>query len=108
MGTWNYVYDSLGELVQQTDAKSQVSNMTYDLLGRLTSHTEAGLTSNWEYDVARSECTTGTAAAVGQLDRAWTSAASTYNRIDCYDSLERPVQERTQVGASTYAARQSG
>jgi RHS repeat-associated protein len=104
MGTWSYVYDSLSELVQQTDAKSQISSMTYDLLGRITSHTEPDLTSNWEYDNARAECTTGTSAAVGHLDRAWTTAGSTYSRIECYDTFERPLQERTQVGAKTYVA----
>jgi len=104
VGTWIYVYNSLSQLRQQTDGKSQVSSMTYDPLGRITSHTEGDLTSNWEYDTPRSECPTGTNAAIGQLDRAWTSAGSTYSRIECYDSLERPVQERTQIGGKNYVA----
>lgn len=107
MGTWKYVYDSLGELVQQTDAKSQVSNMYYDLLGRLTMHVEVGLTSNWEYDKARSECTTAAGAAVGQVDGIWTTVGAPYSRIECYDSLERPVQERTLIGARTFVSAMS-
>jgi uncharacterized protein RhaS with RHS repeats len=52
---WTYQYDSASDLASQTDAKGQSSMIGYDVLGRMTSRIEPDLTSNWEYDVARSE-----------------------------------------------------
>jgi RHS repeat-associated protein len=41
LGTWNYQYDSLGELTRQTDAKGQQINFgAYDALGRPTTRVD--------------------------------------------------------------------
>jgi RHS repeat-associated protein len=39
MGDWSYVYDALGNLTQQTDARGCTTNLTYDLLNRLKQKT---------------------------------------------------------------------
>jgi YD repeat-containing protein len=35
MGTWQYRYNTFGELIWQTDAKGQITTMAHDVLGRL-------------------------------------------------------------------------
>src|SRR6266581_309874 len=52
MGSWNYGYNSLGELVRQTDAKGQIQTVLYDPLGRIQSRTTPEGTSSWIYDNA--------------------------------------------------------
>lgn len=83
MGTWTYIYNALGELVSQTDAKSQTTTMVYDKLGRMTNRTDTDLTSNWTYD----SCTMG----IGKLCTAVTTngAINDYTRAHTYDSLGR-------------------
>lgn len=41
-GTIEYVYNSLGELLEQTDQKNNKFESVYDALGRITQRTEAG------------------------------------------------------------------
>jgi len=55
MGTWSYVYDALGQLRRQEDARGNVTRIKYDLLGRkiLTMERE-GLTA-WQYDTAQNK-----------------------------------------------------
>lgn len=50
MGTWKYRYNVFGELIWQKDAKSQISSLDYDALGRLTSRVETEGTTTWTYD----------------------------------------------------------
>ena len=50
MGNWSYLYNGFGELVTQTDAKAQVTQLYYDKLGRMVSRTEPNLNSTWTYD----------------------------------------------------------
>jgi YD repeat-containing protein len=52
LGAWTYAYDTASELVSQTDAKSQTTTLTYDILGRLTQRVEPDMTSVWVYDTA--------------------------------------------------------
>lgn len=67
--------------------------MQYDLLGRMTTRTEADLNSTWTYDA----CTKG----VGKLCSA--SAGNDYQRTHAYDSLGRPSTLTVSVDTS-YAA----
>jgi RHS repeat-associated protein len=46
------VADGFGDLVGQLDAKGQLTAMTYDVLGRMTSRTDATGKAQWVYDVA--------------------------------------------------------
>lgn len=55
LGTWQYKYDGLGQLIEQIDAKGQRTRMTYDRLGRMVSRTTDYQGSNpqssaWYYD----------------------------------------------------------
>ncbi|MGB0372858.1 MAG: FG-GAP-like repeat-containing protein, partial [Opitutales bacterium] len=52
MGVWTYSYNGFGELVSQTDAKSQTSWMEYDALGRLLERRDLEGTTTWTYDTA--------------------------------------------------------
>ncbi|MDE3106389.1 MAG: RHS repeat protein, partial [Acidobacteriota bacterium] len=102
---WTYTYDVLGQLVQQTDAKSQVTTMAYDALGRLTSRTDLAGTTNastsyWEYDQANSNCGASSGAVIGKLDRAWTWPGG-YTRIECHDALGRTSAATTALGSTT-------
>ena len=47
MGSWSYLYNALGELIRQTDAKGQVGTLTYDVLGRMLTRNEPDLNSTW-------------------------------------------------------------
>jgi RHS repeat-associated protein len=80
LGNWSYYYDALGQLIRQRDAKGQIVSLTSDVLGRMTSRTEADLVSTWTYDT----CTMG----VGKLCSV--SATDGYSRTHSYDSLGRP------------------
>jgi RHS repeat-associated protein len=90
MGTWNYAFNALGELVWQQDAKSQITTMTYDKLGRITQRTEADLVSNWSYDT----CTKG----IGKPCQV--TADNGYSRTITYDSLGRVSSLATTVDTS--------
>ena len=52
LGFWTYGYNSLGELISQTDAKTQTVTMHYDKLGRLDRREEFEGVSTWQYDTA--------------------------------------------------------
>ena len=47
LGTWTYAYDTASELVSQTDAKSETTTLSYDVLGRMTQRVEPDMTSVW-------------------------------------------------------------
>lgn len=100
LGTWQYRYNVLGELVWQRDASAtpKVTTYTYDLMGRRTSQLASDLSSYWEYDAA----TTGK----GKLSRAYTKLSDgtmDYQRIHVYDAHGRPLKEATTPGANRTA-----
>ena len=92
MGAWSYTYNTLGELVSQTDAKGQTVTMAYDRLGRMTSRTEAEGTTTWTYDTA----STGT----GRLHTV--SAPGGYVRTHAYDTYARAKSETLTLGTETF------
>ncbi len=100
LGYWTYAYNSLGELISQTDAKGQTVAMTYDKLGRLKSRTEFEGNSTWEYDVAQGK-------GIGKLYTARFSPADTnlapYQRTMTYDNLGRPKDETELIEAKNYS-----
>ncbi len=87
MGNWIYAYDTLDELVSQTDANGQTATMAYDTLGRIVSRTEADLASTWTYD----RCPMG----VGKLCQAATDNG--YQRAHTYDNFGRPSALTTTI-----------
>src|SRR5690625_5352545 len=80
-GWWGYEYNSLGDLISQTDAKRQRQRLSYDALGRKISRTEHRVDgtveahTRWHYDGN----TTGntTPAELGNL----TNVFQTNNRV---------------------------
>ncbi|MGE0030446.1 MAG: RHS repeat domain-containing protein [Steroidobacteraceae bacterium] len=91
LGSWTYSLNSLGELVSQTDAKSQVTSVIYDLLGRPTSRTEAEGTSNWIW---------GTSAAAKNIGKlASLSGPGGYAESYIFDAYGRPSS--TTITADT-------
>ena len=72
LGTWTYVHDGFGDLLSQKDAKGQstgeMTTMTYDVLGRMTSKTDATGTARWVYDEAPGAGKGKLAAMVGAPD----------------------------------------
>lgn len=90
MGGWNYEYDALGELIKQTDAKSQITSFVYDVLGRMTRRVEPGMTSDWVYDTA--------GYGKGKLATATTNTG--YLRAHYYDNKGRPQLTLTNLSGS--------
>jgi len=55
LGTWSYTHNAFGELINQVDAAGNEVDLTYDLLGRLTSRVDTDTSNNpftttWTYD----------------------------------------------------------
>lgn len=48
-GYWQYEYNALGELIAQTDAKSQTANFWFDDLGRKVKRVDDSGTALWQY-----------------------------------------------------------
>lgn len=88
LGWIQYIVDPAGRTRRQISpvqrAKSQSTDMTYDLLDRMTLRMEPDLESHWVYDSANK--------GIGQLAEAYTGTptAKDYRRVHDYDSLGRP------------------
>ena len=93
MGAWSYTYDTLGEMLTQTDAKGQTTTVSYDVLGRVVKRVEPGLTSVWTWDTALK--------GIGKL--AAESSNNGFSRAYAYDNYGRLAQTTTTLGTSTYA-----
>jgi RHS repeat-associated protein len=98
LGAWTYSYNTLSQLVSQKDAAGQITQFTYDKLGRLLTRVEADMTASWTYDTApngigklASASATGPAAGSNAFQRALT-----------YDSLGRPSQVTTTIDGVLY------
>jgi len=116
MGTWSYAYNALGELVKQTDAKSQVATMVYDVLGRMTQRNEADLISKWFYDAyptgaaewdagmltgVTGDCSKG----IGKL--CYSSSDNGYRKLLAYETgtsnvAARPLTSNTRIDSTYY------
>lgn len=96
LGIWTYSYNALGQVVSQTDAKGQTTIQTYDKLGRVVQRGDPDRTSTWTYDTA--------ANGVGKLAAAGITAGADagFQRSVSYDTLGRPIQIATAVGATVH------
>jgi RHS repeat-associated protein len=97
LGAWTYACDTANELASQTDAKTQTTTFTYDILGRLTQRVEPDMTSVWVYDTALH--------GIGKVASAsiTTGASAGYQRSFAYDTLTRPVQATITIGGTNYS-----
>ncbi len=73
-GTVESLYTALGQVRWQQDAKLQATTYQYDLLGRLTTRTDADGTADWSYDPAN-----GFGYLGSRTDNAGFSETRTYN-----------------------------
>lgn len=78
-GTWIHRPNSLGELVSQTDPKSQTVTYTYDALSRPLTRTEPEGTTRWTWDTAVGK-------GIGQLASV---SSPGYGETYTYDTLGR-------------------
>ncbi|MCH9691792.1 MAG: hypothetical protein K0U59_06995, partial [Gammaproteobacteria bacterium] len=104
-GDWQYNYNGYGELIQQTDAKGQRVENTYDLLGRLIERRdiddsgERVKTSQWLYNNTQ---TTGEGGvpptALAQVKEfAADPDTISYRKLYSYDELGRPSETVTSL-----------
>jgi RHS repeat-associated protein len=94
MGTWTYDPDALGEVIHVRDAKTSAPAWTqtlgYDLLGRLTSRSEAEGTSTFTF---------GTSGASKNIGRLASMSGPGYSETYFYDAAGRP--STTSISADT-------
>jgi YD repeat-containing protein len=94
MGSWNYSYDALGNLITQADARPCMTTQSYDSLNRLTGKTYSGTgcsttTVTYTYDAGTNGKGHRTGMTDGSGSTSWT-----------YDSRGRMTQEIKVIGGS--------
>jgi len=95
MGVWTYRYDSLGELMSQTDNNNQTKAATYDPLGRLKTRTTLEGTSTWTYDTATN--------GIGKIASVTgPNGPNSYQESFTYDSKGRPDTHTVTIDATNY------
>jgi RHS repeat-associated protein len=93
MGTWTFTPNALGEVVSQIDAKNQTSTFGFDLLGRLTTRTEAEGTSTWTW---------GTSAAAKNIGLLSGISGPGYSEAYTYTQYSEPTIRVITAGGATY------
>ncbi len=98
-GTWTYRYNALGKIVAQTNAKGEITRMSYDVLDRMLTRTDnsdqAGSQdriTRWYYDTA--------ANGIGKLYR--TTRSNGYELINSYDTLGRPITTQETIDGENF------
>jgi RHS repeat-associated protein len=91
-GAWSYTFNSLGELVSQTDAKARTTSFVYDPLGRLTSRAELEGKSGWTW---------GNSSAARNIGKLQAMSGPGYAESFTYDSIGRPATV-TYTADTTY------
>lgn len=90
MGAWVYGYNVFGEQTYQKSAKSQITYLYYDKLGRMTQRNEPEGTATWTYDQEW----------IGALDLV--VAPGNYEQSLDYDALGRPETVRTKLDSEIH------
>ncbi len=105
-GTVTFSYDGIGNLVAQQSAAQKANGvstvMSYDVLDRLVTRTEAESIANWYFDAYKGQggpmgavCTRG----AGRLCETTTSTG--IDRRNIFDSLGRLIGRRVDTGTGT-------
>ncbi len=92
MGYWRYRYDALGQLRWQKDARNQIVQMDYDVLGRTTRRVEKEGVTTWSYDKAGN--------GSGKLYRV--DAYDGFAQILGYDKQGRQTSDKRRLNGSWY------
>ena len=90
-GTLTRVPNALGEVVSETDAKSQTRTYGYDLLGRRTSRTEPEGVSTWSW---------GTSAGAHNIGQLQSLSGPGYAESYTFDPYGRPATQTVTSDAS--------
>jgi YD repeat-containing protein len=93
MGTWGFAPNALGEIVSQTDAKSQTTTFEFDKVGRLKKRIEPDGTSEWKWGVLANN--TSTNKYVGRLKE---MTGPGYAEAYSYDVIARPLGTTITAG----------
>ena len=91
LGAGGFTPNALGEIVSQTDAKSQTTSFEYDALGRLKKRTEAEGISNWTW---------GVSAAARNIGRLQAVNGPGYGETYTYDAYGRPLVRSISADAT--------
>jgi RHS repeat-associated protein len=93
LGNWTFAPNPLGEVVSQTDAKSQQTTFQYDKLGRMTKRIEPDGTSNFTY---------GTNSALDEIGRLKSMDGPGYLEEFEYDTVGRPRKRKITVDGTMH------
>jgi len=109
-GLWRYTYSGFGELLTQTDAKSQSVSFDYDVLGRKIRRYDASGTVCWIYGKLGDE----TSYSIGKLKKllyfegqnqpCGTSSTPSYQHEQTYHSYGLPYQQTLKVDGESYTS----
>jgi RHS repeat-associated protein len=94
-GGMTYVYNAAGDVISQTDAKSQTISQSYDAMGRRWQRTAGGITDTWNYDGPHGY---GLLSSESRTQ----SGNPTFSRSLTYDSYGRLYQRTTSIAGTAY------
>ena len=89
LGTWEYMYDGVDNLIQTNDFRSIITSFTYDELDRITKKSTANEAFNYVYDSP----TAGTLSSV---------FSANFARNYTYDDRLRVIQESKNISGTVY------
>ena len=102
MGSWSYAYDTMGNLIEQTDAKGQVECLYYDALNRLTGKYYTNIRpcpASPTYNVAYQYDEGGASAnAIGRRTSMYDASGSTSWTYDARGQVTSETQTITNGG----------
>ncbi|MHB8743911.1 MAG: FG-GAP-like repeat-containing protein [Sulfuricaulis sp.] len=90
-----YAYNAAGDVISQTDAKSQTISQSYDAMGRRWQRAASGITDTWNYDGSNGY---GLLASESRTQ----SGNPTFSRSMTYDSYGRLYQRTTSIAGTAY------
>jgi RHS repeat-associated protein len=96
-GHWKYEYDDAGRPTKQTDAKNQITNLSYNAGGRLATKVTPVGTTTYTYSES-----TGYFAGYFNVGRLTTLASPADTLKINYDQLGRSAQQQRTIGGNTY------
>jgi len=122
-GQWNYQYNALGKMTQETFGLSGKTTMTYDLLNRMVARTDGGGTSTWTYGKDKTQHNVGKLIAVNgvanvsvnrqglvqishansaQVLKAESDGLSPYSKAIIYNTLGLPESVTLELNGTSY------
>ncbi len=93
-----WTYDSLGQLKSHTNAREQTTNFDYDVLGRMTTRSNANGSFAWEYDTAANG-----KGMVARVTGSGLSSNLSFERVHSYDSIGRPISQTVNASGQSLA-----